>query len=71
MSVSWLWFGGGPLLLSVVYRFKCVPAVHKHLTENEHLRAEKLGISRLMTHDERQANAAREAGFDVVWPNHY
>jgi predicted nucleic acid-binding protein len=34
-----------------------------------HLAAmEELKISRLMTHDERQAKAAVEAGFEVVRP---
>lgn len=44
--------------------------VHCRTLDRLHLAAmEELGVSRLMTHDEGQANAARESGFDVIWPN--
>lgn len=67
------------------YEFRAIPAslfrtalrqhrnsgdVHCRTLDRLHVAAmEELGVSRLMTHDERQANAAREAGFDVIWPN--
>lgn len=67
------------------YEFRAIPAslfrtalrqhrnsgdLHCRTLDRLHVAAmEELGISRLMTHDERQANAAREAGFDVIWPN--
>jgi predicted nucleic acid-binding protein len=52
-------------------------AVQQHLTSRLHCRSldrlhlaamEELGIRRLMTHDFRQAEAAREMGIDVVMP---
>jgi predicted nucleic acid-binding protein len=46
--------------------------VHCRSLDRLHLAAmEELGVSRLMTHDEGQADAAREAGFDVIWPGHH
>jgi predicted nucleic acid-binding protein len=43
--------------------------VHCRSLDRLHLAAmEELNISRLMTHDESQARAAREAGFQVVRP---
>lgn len=45
--------------------------VHCRTLDRLHLAAmEELGVSRLMTHDEGQANAAREAGFGVISPDH-
>jgi predicted nucleic acid-binding protein len=44
--------------------------IHCRTLDRLHLAAmEDLGVSRLMTHDESQANAARDAGFKVIWPN--
>ena len=46
--------------------------VHCRTLDRLHLAAmEELAVSRLMTHDEGQANAAREAGFHVIWPNRH
>lgn len=43
---------------------------HCRSLDRLHLAAmEELDISRLMTHDARQAKAAREAGFEVVRPD--
>jgi predicted nucleic acid-binding protein len=43
--------------------------VHCRTLDRLHLAAmEELEVTRLMTHDERQARAAREAGFEVVQP---
>jgi predicted nucleic acid-binding protein len=43
--------------------------VHCRALDRLHLAAmEELGVSRLMTHDESQAKAAKEMGFDVTWP---
>lgn len=42
---------------------------HSRSLDRLHLAAmEELDISRLMTHDQKQANAAIEAGFEVVSP---
>jgi predicted nucleic acid-binding protein len=42
---------------------------HCRSLDRLHLAAmEELGVSRLMTHDVRQARAAVEAGFEVVEP---
>jgi predicted nucleic acid-binding protein len=42
---------------------------HCRTLDRLHLAAmEELGLSRLMTHDESQANAARGAGFEVLVP---
>jgi len=44
--------------------------VHCHTLDRLHLAAmEELDISRLMTHDSRQARAAIEAGFKIVQPH--
>jgi predicted nucleic acid-binding protein len=44
--------------------------VHCRTLDRLHLAAmEEIAVSRLMTHDEGQATAAREAGFDVICPN--
>lgn len=46
--------------------------VHCRALDRLHLAAmEELGVKRLMTHDETQANAARDVGFEVIWPNHH
>ncbi len=43
--------------------------VHCRSMDRLHLAAmEELGLNRLMTHDDRQAKAATEAGFEVVRP---
>jgi hypothetical protein len=43
--------------------------VHCRTLDRLHLAAmEELEVTRLMTHDDRQAKAAREAGFAVVQP---
>lgn len=43
--------------------------IHCRSLDRLHLAAmEELGLRRLMTHDERQAEAARELGYDVVMP---
>lgn len=43
--------------------------VHCRSLDRLHLAAmEELGVSRLMTHDRRQAEAARELGYEVVMP---
>ena len=43
--------------------------LHCRSLDRLHLAAmEELGIKRLMTHDFRQAEAAREMGIDVVMP---
>jgi len=45
--------------------------VHCRTIDRLHLAAmEKLGITRLMTHDHRQAKAALAAGFEVLRPGH-
>ena len=42
---------------------------HRRTVDRLHLAAmEELQVSRLMTHDDGQAKAAREAGFEVVRP---
>jgi len=38
------------------------------MTRASDLKIKQIGIRRLMTHDERQAKAAVEAGFEVVRP---
>jgi predicted nucleic acid-binding protein len=44
-------------------------ATHCRSLDRLHLAAmEQLGISRLMTNDERQAKAAATAGFEVIYP---
>ena len=52
-------------------------AIKQHATSNIHCRSldrlhlaamAELGVSRLMTHDVRQAAAARELGYEVVMP---
>jgi len=69
------------------YEFRAIPAslfrtalrqhrnsgdVHCRTLDRLHVAAmEELGVSRLMTHDERQANAARQAGLEVFWPNRH
>ena len=46
--------------------------VHCRTLDRLHLAAmEELGVSRLMTHDEGQANAAKELGIKVIWPSHH
>lgn len=46
-----------------------VSSVHCRSLDRLHLAAmEELGIRRLMTHDVRQAEAARELGYEVVMP---
>jgi predicted nucleic acid-binding protein len=44
-------------------------AIHCRSLDRLHLAAmEELGVGRLMTHDGRQAEAARELGYEVVMP---
>ena len=44
-------------------------SIHCRSLDRLHLAAmEELGLRRLMTHDERQAAAARELGYEVVMP---
>ena len=52
-------------------------AIAQHLKTTAHCRSldrlhlaamEEMGVSRLMTHDVRQAEAARELGYEVVMP---
>ena len=44
-------------------------SIHCRSLDRLHLAAmEELGVRRLMTHDERQAEAARELGYEVVMP---
>jgi predicted nucleic acid-binding protein len=46
--------------------------VHCLTLDRLHLAAmEELGVSRLMTHDEGQAIAAKELGFEVIWPKRH
>lgn len=41
----------------------------KLVISDEHsVAVEELGVGRLMTHDRRQADAARELGYEVVMP---
>ena len=43
--------------------------IHCRTLDRLHLAAmEELEVSRLMTHDEAQAIAAKELGFEVIWP---
>jgi len=56
-------------VFSVAIKQHAQTAVHCRSLDRLHLAAmEELGVRRLMTHDGRQAEAARELGYEVVMP---
>ena len=56
-------------VFSVALKQHAQTAVHCRSLDRLHLAAmAELGVRRLMTHDRRQAEAAREMGYEVVMP---
>ncbi len=60
----------GQIFFTALRQHRKVESVHCRSLDRLHLAAmEELGITRLMTHDARQAAAARALGFEVITPS--
>lgn len=60
-----------PLFRTALRQHRNSGEVHCRALDRLHLAAmEELGLSRLLTHDEAQAIAAKELGLEVIWPKH-